>query len=127
MRNIHSRMKGHLNSCDANLLRYLFPFPSLFAVVNVRLRANAEYRRRSAGGAPTIRSSSGYWAICGNNGLLLTSSSPTGNTWFLDGQMINSSSASIGVTQPGNYTVVVTDAMGLQRLMPESAGAGGIF
>ncbi len=65
-----------------------------------------------AGGAPTIRSSTGYWAICGNNALLLVSSSPTGNTWLLDGQAFDSSSASIGVTQPGNYSVVVTDASG---------------
>src|SRR3984885_11187366 len=84
----------------------LISFSLLFSVVN------DGYGQCSAGGAPTIRSSSGYWAICGNNGLLLTSSSPTGNTWFLDGQVINSSSASIGVTQPGDYRVVVTDAGG---------------
>ncbi len=73
---------------------------------------NFGYGQCSPGGAPTIRSSSGYWAICGNNALLLTSSSLTGNTWFLDGQVINSSSASIGVTQPGNYRLVVNDGAG---------------
>jgi hypothetical protein len=61
---------------------------------------------------PLIRSSTGYWAICGNNALLLTSSSPTGNTWFLDGQPLDSATALIGVTQPGFYSVVVTNAAG---------------
>jgi hypothetical protein len=84
----------------------LFLLFLLFAVVNTG------YAQCSISGAPSIRSSSGYWAICGNNALLLTSSSSTGNTWLLDGQAFDSSSASIGVTQPGNYSVVVTDASG---------------
>jgi Secretion system C-terminal sorting domain len=61
---------------------------------------------------PLIRSSTGYWAICGDNALLLTSSSPTGNTWLLDGQVLDSGTVSIGVTQPGFYSVVVTNAAG---------------
>src|SRR5580692_1984744 len=78
----------------SSILLFLF---LLFAAVN------NDYGQCSMSGAPSIRSSTGYWAICGNNALLLTSSSSTGNTWLLDGQAFDSSSASIGVTQPGNY------------------------
>src|SRR5580698_570984 len=84
----------------------------LLVLINLLVAANAGYGQCSTGIAPDIRSSTNYWAICGNNALLLTSSSPTGNTWLLDGQAFDSSSASIGVTQPGNYRVVVTDASG---------------
>jgi hypothetical protein len=90
----------------------LFLQPLLLVVVTLCGVVSDGYGQCSTSGAPTIRSSTGYWAICGNNALLLTSSSPTGNTWLLDGQVIDSSSASIGVTQPGNYRLVVTDGAG---------------
>jgi hypothetical protein len=84
----------------------------LLVLINLLVAANAGYGQCSTGIAPDIRSSTNYWAICGSNALLLTSSSPTGNTWYLDGQPLDSGSSSIGVTQPGFYSVVVTNAAG---------------
>jgi hypothetical protein len=63
-------------------------------------------------GAPTIRSNSGYYAICGKSPLLLASSSPTGNRWLGNGVPLDSTGASLVVTQAGAYQLVVTGTAG---------------
>ncbi|HET6253350.1 MAG TPA: T9SS type A sorting domain-containing protein [Puia sp.] len=61
---------------------------------------------------PTIRSSTGSFTVCANSALLLTSSSVTGNIWYFNGTLLDSTAASVAVTQGGNYSVVVTNAAG---------------
>jgi hypothetical protein len=61
---------------------------------------------------PTVQSSTGSYTVCGNSDLLLTSSSGTGNVWLFNGTPLDSTGASLTVTQGGNYSVVVTNAAG---------------
>jgi Secretion system C-terminal sorting domain len=61
---------------------------------------------------PTIQSATGSFTVCGGNVLLLNSSSSTGNSWFLNGAPVGSAGASLTVSQAGNYSLVITNAMG---------------
>ncbi len=61
---------------------------------------------------PTIVSNTGSFTVCANAVLLLTSSSTTGNVWYLNGTPLDSLGASLAATQGGNYSVVVTNPVG---------------
>lgn len=61
---------------------------------------------------PSVVSSTGSYVACGNNGLLLTSSSGEGNVWYLNGAPLDSTGTTMTATQAGNYFVVVTNAAG---------------
>ena len=65
-----------------------------------------------AGNPPSIRSSTGYFTICGNSPVLLNSTSATGNVWLQNGVPLDSSNASLVVTQTGSYRLIVTDPSG---------------
>jgi len=56
---------------------------------------------------PLIKSSTGSFTVCGNAVLVLTSSSPSGNTWIMNGQTLDSAGSSLVVTESGNYSLVV--------------------
>jgi hypothetical protein len=61
---------------------------------------------------PTIQSNTGGYTVCGNSALLLTSGSATGNVWFFNGAPLDSASATLTVTQGGNYSLVVLNSAG---------------
>ena len=61
---------------------------------------------------PTIQSSTGSLTVCGGGALLLTSNVATGNYWALNGVLMDSTGASLAVTQSGNYTLIVKNAAG---------------
>ena len=61
---------------------------------------------------PVIQSNTGSFTVCGNSGLLLTSSSAAGNVWYFNGTPLDSTGASLAATQGGNYSVVVTNTAG---------------
>ncbi|MFT3912404.1 MAG: T9SS type A sorting domain-containing protein [Ferruginibacter sp.] len=60
---------------------------------------------------PTI-SPAGPVTICNGQPVTLTSSSPTGNTWYLNGTALGVSTQSYTTSNAGNYTVVVTNSCG---------------
>jgi len=63
--------------------------------------------------APTIRTGSGSFTLCGNGGLVLTSSSPTGNQWYANGGLVpDSTGQTFVVSQSGGYSVSVTTPQG---------------
>jgi len=61
---------------------------------------------------PTIQSVTGSYTVCRGSVVQLTSSSATGNVWYFNGAPLDSASASLTVAQGGNYSVVVTNAVG---------------
>lgn len=61
---------------------------------------------------PVITSSTNSFTVCGNGVLLLESGSAAGNVWWLNGQPLDSTGATLAVTQSGNYSLVVTNALG---------------
>lgn len=64
------------------------------------------------GTTPTIQSGTGGYTVCAGKVLVLTSSSPSGNVWYLNGSPLGLTAASVTVSQGGNYSVVVTNAHG---------------
>ena len=61
---------------------------------------------------PTILSSTGGYTVCGSNAILLVSSSAAGNVWFFNGAPLDSASATLTVTQGGNYSLAVINSAG---------------
>jgi hypothetical protein len=56
---------------------------------------------------PSIKSSTGSFTVCGNGVLVLNSSSASGNTWYMNGQALDSTGSSLVVAQSGSYSLVV--------------------
>lgn len=65
-----------------------------------------------SGPVASFTSNTQRFTVCGNGALLLESGSATGNVWWLNGQPLDSTGATLAVTQSGNYSLVVTDASG---------------
>jgi hypothetical protein len=71
---------------------------------------------------PAISSATGSFTVCGSGVLLLTSSSPAGNTWYMNGQALDSTGSTLLVTQSGNYSLAVRYPNGSVQLVTLDPG-----
>lgn len=69
--------------------------------------------------AAVMKSRTGSWTVCGSGGLVLTSNSATGNTWYLNGQAVDSAVPAYFATQSGNYSLVVQYSNGCRDTSAE--------
>lgn len=74
---------------------------------------------------PTI-SISGSSVLCGGGNVTLTSSSSTGNLWFKNGNSTGAITQSITVSEPGDYSVLVTTGTCTSAMSLTTTISGGV-
>jgi PKD repeat protein len=74
---------------------------------------------------PTI-SASGSTILCNGGSVILTSSSATGNLWFKNGNSTGAITPSITVTEPGDYSVLVSTGTCTSAMSLTTTVAGGV-
>jgi PKD repeat protein len=74
---------------------------------------------------PTV-SASGTTVLCNGGSVTLTSSSATGNLWFKNGNSTGAITPSITVTEPGDYSVLVSTGTCTSAMSLITTVAGGV-